>query len=208
MIHKNIELFILLGYHMWFWYKDTLFSFKVKANIYPFKYLPSVDDRNIYNNFFLFFETYIAGSHCTMQHCSTPELLIPKSDSVHLGEPPHITASTLQGHFTLLLQFQWHQILYSTYEWIMWHLSFSTWLISLRTMISCSFHFKQWGFIFSVVVYYVVFHHIRMLWFPFPLMKCFYLLAIVDSYAVYNKYRCIFNVLFFGSVAYSEIKES
>lgn len=108
-----------------------------------------------------------------MQHCSTPELLIPKSDSVPLGEPPHITASTLQGHFTLLLQFQWHPILYSTYEWIMWRLSFSTWLISLRTMISCSFHFKQWGFIFSVVVYYVVFHHIVCYGFLFHLWSVF-----------------------------------
>lgn len=138
--YKNIKLFILLGHHMWFCYKNTLFNFKLKANTYPIKILSPVDDRNIYNNFLHFWSIHSLKS-LFKQCCSMPELLISTSGSVPLVSLPTLPL-LLSWTFILLSQCQWHQILYSAYEW-MNHgmLVCFIWLILLGTVIFCSFHF-------------------------------------------------------------------
>lgn len=118
------------------------------------------------------FGTYIASSHCLMQCCSMPELLIPKSGSVPLGQPPHITASTLLDiHsalsisvtsnfiFCLRMNESWNACLFHL-AYFIWHsdLFFSFNIMGFHPFCGCV--------LCSVPLY-------NILQFSFPFMQCF-----------------------------------
>ena len=120
------------------------------------------------------FETYIASSHCLMQCCSMPELLILKSGSVPLGQPPHITASTLLDiHsalsisvtsnfiFCLWMNESWDACLFHLADFI-WH----------SDLLFFSFHMMGFHPFCGCVLCSVPLHN--TLQFSFPFMQCLF----------------------------------
>lgn len=164
-------MFILLGHHMWFCYKNTLLNFKLKANTYPIKILSPVDDRNIYNNFLRFWN--INGLKSLFKQCCSMPELISTSCSVPLGQPPHITTSTLLDiHSALSVPVTSNFIfciwINESWDACLFHLAYFTWHSDFQFF---SFHIMGFHPFCDFVLCSVPLHNI--LQFSFPFMQCF-----------------------------------
>lgn len=163
--NKNIKLFILLGHHMWFCYKDTLFNFKLKANIYPIKVLSSVDDRNIYNNFLRFWNIHSLKSLflnfsflrlVLYPLVSLPTLLFLLSWVFHSSLSISVTSNFI---FCLWMNESWDACLFHL-AYFIWHSDLL--FFSFHTI---GFH-PFWGCVLCTILLR------NILQFSFPFMQC------------------------------------